>query len=70
LKTGVGRAFRCPTGLGVPVSHLGVPVGVPVLVHRIPMKRKDLTAVYQCTSSFLKKPIKKQYLGVPTIVPP
>ena len=34
------------------------------------MKRKDLLAVYQCTSSFLKKPIKKQYLGVPTIVPP
>ena len=63
LKTGAGGAFLCPNGLGVPVSHLGVPVGVPLLVHRNPMKQNDLLTVYQCTSRFPKKTHKKQYLG-------
>ncbi len=34
------------------------------------MKQNDLLTVYQCTSRFLEKAHKTQYLGVPTIVSP
>jgi hypothetical protein len=70
LKTGVYEAWGRRNRLGVPVSPLGVPVGVPVLEHRNLMKQKGLLAVFQCSSRFQKKIDKKQYLGVLTIVSP
>jgi hypothetical protein len=62
LKTGLWRDFQPPKRFGVPVSLLGVPVGVPVLEHRKPMKQNDFRSVFQCSSRFREKAWRTQYL--------